>query len=46
MSERQEFSQMNEAFAEEGFDIDEYVALQQELNELKKENGKIGRAHV
>ena len=41
MSERQEFSQMNEAFAEEGFDIDEYVALQQELNELKKENGTL-----
>ena len=32
---------MNEAFAEEGFDIDEYVALQQELNELKKENGTL-----
>ena len=41
MSERQEFSQMNEAFAEEGFDIDEYVALQQELKELKKENGTL-----
>ena len=41
MSERQEFSQMNEAFAEEGFDIDEYVALQQELNDLKKENGTL-----
>ena len=39
MSEKQEFSQMNEAFVEEGVDIDEYVALQQELNELKKQNG-------
>ena len=39
MSEKQEFSQMNEAFVEEGVDIDEYIALQQELNELKKQNG-------
>ena len=39
MSEKQEFSQLNGAFAEEGVDIDEYVALQQELNELKKQNG-------
>ena len=39
MSEKQELSQLNGAFAEEGVDIDEYVALQQELNELKKQNG-------
>ena len=39
MSEKQEFSQLNGAFAEKGVDIDEYVALQQELNELKKQNG-------
>ena len=39
MSENKEFSQLNGAFAEEGVDIDEYVALQQELNELKKQNG-------
>ena len=39
MSEKQEFSQLNGAFTEEGVDIDEYVALQQELNELKKQNG-------
>ena len=39
MSEKREFSQLNGAFAEEGVDIDEYVALQQELNELKKQNG-------
>lgn len=41
MSEREEFSQLNEAFAEEGFNIDEYVALQQELHELQKENGTL-----
>ena len=39
MSEKQEFSQLNGAFAEKCVDIDEYVALQQELNELKKQNG-------
>ena len=39
MSEKQEFSQLNGALAEKGVDIDEYVALQQELNELKKQNG-------
>jgi TM2 domain-containing membrane protein YozV len=39
MSEKQEFSQLNGAFAEKGVDIDEYVALKQELNELKKQNG-------
>lgn len=38
-NERQEFSQMNEAFAEKDFDIDKYVALQQELDELEKEQG-------
>ena len=30
---------MNKAFVEDGINIDEYVALQQELNELKKQNG-------
>ena len=39
MSEKREFSQLNGAFVEEGVDIDAYVALQQELNELKKQNG-------
>ncbi len=38
-NERQEISKMNEAFVEEGVDIDEYVALQRELDELQKEAG-------
>ena len=37
--ERIEVSQMNEAFVEKGVDIDEYVALQRELEELQKEQG-------
>ena len=38
-NERREISQMNTAFVEEGIDIDEYVALQRELDELEKEAG-------
>ena len=38
-NERREFTQMNEAFAEKGIDLDEYVALQRELDELEKEQG-------
>ena len=38
MSEK-EFSKMNGAFVEEGVDIDEYVALQRELDELEKAAG-------
>ena len=38
-NERREYTQMNTAFAEEGIDIDEYVALQRELDELEKEAG-------
>ena len=38
-NERREYTQMNEAFAEEGIDLDEYVALQRELDELEKEQG-------
>ena len=37
--ERIEVSQMNEAFVEKGVAIDEYVALQRELEELQKEQG-------
>ena len=39
MSEREEITQMKSAFVEEGIDIDEYVALQRELDELQKEAG-------
>ena len=38
-NEKREISQMNTAFVEEGIDIDEYVALQRELDELQKEAG-------
>ena len=38
-NERREYTQMNEAFAEKGIDLDEYVALQRELDELEKEQG-------
>ena len=38
-NERREFTQMNEAFAEEGIDLDEYVALERELDELEREAG-------
>ena len=36
-NERREFTQMNEAFAEEGIDLDEYVALERELDELERD---------
>ena len=39
MSEREEITQMKSAFVEEGIDINEYVALQRELDELQKEAG-------
>lgn len=39
MSEKQEVSKMNSAFVEEGVDIDEYVALQRELDELEQQAG-------
>ena len=38
-NERREFTQMNEAFAEKGIDLDEYVALERELDELERETG-------
>ena len=38
-NERREYTQMNEAFADKGIDLDEYVALQRELDELEKEQG-------
>ena len=38
-NERKEITRMNTAFVEEGIDIDEYVALQRELDELEKEQG-------
>lgn len=38
-NERREFTQMNEAFAEKGIDLDEYVALERELDELEREAG-------
>ena len=38
-NERREYTQMNEAFAEEGIDLDEYVALERELDELEREAG-------
>ena len=39
MKEMQEVSKMNEAFVEEGVDVDEYVALQRELDELEQQAG-------
>ena len=40
MSEREEISQLNEAFVEKDVNIDEYIALQLELDELKRANGE------
>lgn len=40
MSEREEVTQLNEAFVEKDVNIDEYIALQMELAELKRQNGE------
>ena len=40
MSEREEVTQLNEAFVEKDVNIDEYIALQMELDELKRQNGE------
>ena len=40
MSEREEVSQLNEAFVEKDVNIDEFIALQLELDELKRANGE------
>ena len=39
MSEKKEPKKMQNAFVEEGVNIDEYVALQRELEELQKQQG-------
>ena len=39
MSEKNEPKKMQNAFVEEGVNIDEYVALQRELDELEREAG-------